>query len=95
MAAQNQPAAETQQAETTTTELARPRTAEDVVEAQRKEYGQYVAKEPIYHGNALAYNPLDPVPVSNVEHHGYLDKGLVVKTGSKAHEDLRKQILGL
>lgn len=80
--------------ETTTTELARPSTtAEDMVAAQRKEYGQYVAKEAIHVGNALAYNPGDPVPVSNVELHGYHDR--VVKTGSKAHEDLRKQILGL
>lgn len=70
-------------------------TAEDTVAAQRKEYGQYVAKEQIYVGTALAYNPLDAVPASNVARHKYDEQGLVVKTGSKAHEDLRKQVLGL
>lgn len=71
-----------------------PQTAEDVLAAQRKEYGQYVAAQPIYSGNALVYNTGDPVPASNVEHHGYLDGGLVVKTGSKAHEQLLKELAG-
>lgn len=69
-------------------------TAEDAMAATRKEYGQWVAAAPIYHGNALIHNPLDPVPASNVELHGYDKGGLVVKTGSKAHEDLRKRVLG-
>ena len=45
--------------------------AEDL-EAQRKEYSTYVANRPIATPDgALAYNTGDPVPVSNVEAHGY------------------------
>lgn len=71
-----------------------PDTAEGVVAAQRKEYGQFVAAQRIYSGSALIYNPLDPVPATNVELHGYLEAGLVVKTGSKAHDQLRQEVLG-
>lgn len=57
--------------------------------AQQKEYGQYVAAQQIFtpHG-ALAYNPGDAVPVSNVERHQYDKLGWVVKTGSKEHKEL-------
>lgn len=51
---------------------------------QEKEYGQYVAKDDIYVGTALAYRAGDPVPASNVEAHGYDKNGLVAKTGTKA-----------
>jgi hypothetical protein len=44
--------------------------AEDL-EAQRTEYGTYVANRPIDVDGARAYNVGDPVPVSNVERHGY------------------------
>jgi ApbE superfamily uncharacterized protein (UPF0280 family) len=71
-----------------------PATAEDAIEANRKEYGQYVAAEPIYFGTALAYNPGDAVPADNVARHKYLDDGKVVKVGTKAHKELR-EALGL
>jgi hypothetical protein len=45
--------------------------------AQRVEYGTYVATEDIYAGAALAYAAGQPVPVSNVEQHGYGELGLV------------------
>lgn len=69
-----------------------PATAEDVVAATRKEYGQYVAADQIFHGNALAYNQGDPVPASNVKLHGYDEDGRVVKAGSKAHGDLLRSL---
>lgn len=68
---------------------ARPATADDAVERNVREYGLWVAVQPIYVGMARAYNPNDPVPIANVEAHGYADNGLVVKKGSKAHNDLR------
>jgi hypothetical protein len=43
------------------------------------EYGTYVASSPIDVGGVRAYNVGDPVPISNVEEHGYLDQGLVEK----------------
>lgn len=52
--------------------------AEDLAK-QAKEYGTYVAVEPIDVDGARAYNAGDPVPVSNVERHGYLKAGLVEK----------------
>jgi hypothetical protein len=45
--------------------------------AQRVEYGTWVAAEDIYAGAALAYAAGQPVPVSNVEQHGYAELGLV------------------
>lgn len=44
--------------------------AEDI-EKQRVEYGTYVANRPINVDGVRAYNTGDPVPVSNVEAHGY------------------------
>jgi hypothetical protein len=44
--------------------------AEDI-EAQRTEYGTYVANRPIDVNGVRAYNVGDPVPVSNVDAHGY------------------------
>jgi hypothetical protein len=41
------------------------------------EYGQFRAVSPIFVGNALAYNPGDAVPASNVEAHDMLNLGLV------------------
>lgn len=58
--------------------------ARDLIAAQAKEYGTYVAAQDIYIGLALAYRAGDPVPVSNVETHGYDKNGLVAKTGTKA-----------
>jgi hypothetical protein len=45
--------------------------------AQEVEYGTYVAKEDIFHGAALAYAEGHPVPISNVELHGYDRLGAV------------------
>ena len=52
-------------------------TLEEREAAQRVEYGTYVANEDIFHGSALAYAEGHPVPVSNVELHGYDEQGLV------------------
>jgi hypothetical protein len=64
---------------------------QDYRAAQAKEYGTYVASSDIYVGNALAYRTGDPVPVGNVERHGYDKDGLVTKvktssTSTKAKE---------
>lgn len=67
----------------------RPATAEDAQEATRKEYGQWVASQPIYIGTALGYNPGDAVGAAVVEERKWSEAGLVVKRGSKAHNDLR------
>jgi hypothetical protein len=72
-------------------EATSPITAElaDHIEAQRKEYGQWVAKEQIFAPNgALAYNPGDAVPADNAKRLGYIDAGQVVKNGSKEHKEL-------
>ncbi len=58
--------------------------ARDLIAAQSKEYGQYVATQDIYIGNALAYREGDPVPASNVSLHGYDKNNQVAKTGTKA-----------
>lgn len=70
----------------------RPATAEDAIAANVKEYGQYVALEPIHFGAALGYNPGDAVPADNVARHGFLESGQVAKVGSKAHNDLRESL---
>ena len=44
-----------------------PATAEELREAQRKEYGTWVAVVPIDINGARAFNPGDPVPVSHVD----------------------------
>lgn len=73
---------------------ARPATAEDAVEANRREYGQYVASEPIYFGAALGYNVGDSVGASVVEERGWYggDAPKVVKVGTKGHKDLRASL---
>lgn len=45
--------------------------------SQIQEYSQWEAAQPIYHGNALAYNEGDPVPASNVIAWNYDANGLV------------------
>lgn len=52
--------------------------------AVEKEYGEFVAVQQIFAGNALAYNVGDPVPKSNVEAHGYLDAKLVARRNTQA-----------
>jgi hypothetical protein len=57
---------------------------QDYIAAQTKEYSTWVATQDIHVGNALAYRTGDPVPISNVEKHGYDKQGVVAKTSSKA-----------
>jgi hypothetical protein len=63
--------------------------------AQVKEYGTWVATQPIYAGNALAYDVGHPVPVSNVERHGYDADGLVAKRTSKEGKAALDQAAGV
>ena len=51
----------------------------DHIEAQKREYGQYVATQPIHFGTALAYNEGDAIPVSNVKQYGYDKTGQAKK----------------
>jgi hypothetical protein len=80
--------------EPTVAEAVSPITAElsDQILAQQKEYGQYVAAHQIFHGSALAYNPGDAIPIENCERLGYMDQGLAVKVGTKAHKDLMEAL---
>jgi hypothetical protein len=57
---------------------------EDFAAAQEAEYATYVATETILHDGSRAYNAGDPVPISNVEKHGYLQMGVVRKVGDPA-----------
>lgn len=69
-----------------------PATAEDAIEANRKEYSQFVASKDIKFGTALAFNKGDAVPADNVARHKYLEDGKVVKVGTKAHKELRESM---
>lgn len=51
----------------------------DARSARAAEWGQYVAKAPIFHDGVRAYNEGDPVPADNVKRYGYLTQGLVEK----------------
>lgn len=78
----------------TVAEVTSPITAElsDFIARQREEYSKYVAKEQIFAGNALAYNPGDAIPIENCERLGYLEQGLAVKVGSKEHKELLESL---
>lgn len=56
---------------------------EELRQAQEREYGTYVALEPIDIGGARAFNTGDPVPVSHVER-GVVQETQVAKTTTKA-----------
>lgn len=86
MATTNNPAPDPVVVEAITAELS------DHIEAQRHEYAQYVAAKPIHFGVALAYNPGDQIPASNVERWKYLETGQAVKVGSKEHKALRESL---
>lgn len=60
-----------------------PQTLEQHMAALSKEYGQYVATEPIHIDGVLAFTPGHQVPVSHVER-GLVSKEQVAKAGSKA-----------
>ena len=53
-----------------------PQTLEEYKAALEAEWGRYVAAEAIEIGNARAFNPGDPVPVSHVKA-GLVDKSAV------------------
>jgi hypothetical protein len=59
-----------------------PATVEELREAQRREYGQYVAKVPIDIDGGRAFNPGDPVPASHIQR-GVVDKDQVVGASTK------------
>lgn len=58
-------------------------TADELRQAQVREWSQYVAVEPIDIGGARAFNPGDPVPAGHVER-GVVDQSQVAKTTTKA-----------
>ena len=65
--------------------MAQPQPEDAAMERRREqqtEYGTYVANQAIYVGTALAYNPGDPVPASNVAALGYEKDGLVDKVST-------------
>jgi hypothetical protein len=60
-----------------------PATAAELREAQRAEYGTYVAVVPIDINGARAFNPGDAVPNSHVE------RGVVARAGREDHHQGR------
>lgn len=63
--------------------MSQPLTAAELREAQRKEWGTYVALGPIDIGGVRAFNEGDPVPVSHVEG-GVVEDSQVAKVTTKA-----------
>ena len=63
-----------------------PATAAEYREAQRAEYGTYVAVVPIDIDGARAFNVGDAVPVSHVER-GVVNESEVAKTTTKAGKE--------
>lgn len=59
--------------------------AEELMKAQEREYGEYVAVQRIDIGGARAFNPGDPVPKSHVDS-GIVSKDSVAKRNTKAAE---------
>jgi hypothetical protein len=64
-----------------------PATAEELREAQRAEYGVYVATVPIDINGARAFNVGDAVPVSHVER-GVVLTEQVAKSSTKAGREV-------
>jgi hypothetical protein len=60
-----------------------PKTAEQVLAEQAREYGQYVATGPIFVNGARAFNKGDAVPASHIER-GVVAPGSVAKVTTKA-----------
>lgn len=65
------------------TQPAAPAEVDALIAAQQKEYGQYVAVQPIDIGTARAFNVGDAVPTSHVER-GVVSAESVAKTSTKA-----------
>ena len=76
----------------TTPAVATPEETQTFRSAQEKEWNTYVAVQPISFNGSPAYNPGDPVPVSNVERYGYEADGLVVKITTKAGTEAIKKL---
>jgi hypothetical protein len=55
---------------------------------QEQEYGTYIAIAPIQFNGALAFNPGDPVPASNVKRYNYEADGYVAKVTTKAAQQV-------
>ncbi len=58
-------------------------TPDELLEAQRKEFSEYVAVEVIYVNGARAFNPGDPVPTSHLSR-GVVAQAQVAKANTKA-----------
>lgn len=65
------------------TQPAAPAEVEALMQAQAKEYGTYVAVQPIDIGGARAFNVGDAVPMSHVER-GVVPSEAVAKSTTKA-----------
>lgn len=65
------------------TQPAAPVEVQALLEEQAKEYGQFVAVQPIFVGNARAFNIGDAVPASHVSR-GVVPSDAVAKTSTKA-----------
>lgn len=61
-----------------------PVAAVDHIKALEKEYGTWVATQPIPMGNVLAFAVGAQVPASHVERYQLDKQGLVAKAGTKA-----------
>lgn len=70
-----------------------PESAEDLRDAQAKEYGQFVAAETIYINGARAFNIGDPVPVSHVDR-GVVNAEQVQKTSTEADQAIVENTKG-
>ena len=70
-----------------------PESAEDLRDAQAKEYGQFVAAETIYINGARAFNIGDPVPVSHVDR-GVVNAEQVQKTSTEADQAIDENTKG-
>lgn len=72
--------------------MSEPATAEQLDEAQRAEYGKYVAKEDIFFGSACAFRAGDPVPAGHVDREGApVRKAQVVGANTKAAQAVTKE----
>jgi len=70
------------------TPVATPEEVKSFRQQQVEEWGTWVAVQQITFNGALAYNPGDPVPASNVSKHGYDSKGLVARVGSASAREV-------
>lgn len=72
--------------------FATPEEVAKLAAEQEEEWGTYMAVAPIAYNGVPAYNIGDPVPVSNVKRHKYLEQGLVAKGDSAAAQKILRAI---